>query len=68
MIGDGDRLGQVQRWFEFRLVDEATEPTPDGREFGAWQWVDTDWLIGQIVDWRRGAYERGLARGPTRDR
>jgi putative (di)nucleoside polyphosphate hydrolase len=63
IIGSGDRLGQVQRWFEFRLRDEATEPTPDGREFSAWRWVDTDWLIEQIVGFRRGAYERGLGGG-----
>ena len=54
------RLGQVHRWFTFRMLDESTEPTPDGREFGAWQWVDVAWLIDQVVPFRRVAYERAL--------
>lgn len=69
VIGSGDRLGQAQRWFEFRLLDDTTEPIPDGREFSAWRWVDTGWLIEQIVGFRRRAYERGLRDGgPARVR
>lgn len=56
----GKRLGQAQRWFTFRVDDDTTEPTPDGDEFVAWKWVDRDWLIDQIVDFRRGPYERVL--------
>jgi putative (di)nucleoside polyphosphate hydrolase len=54
------RLGQAQRWFVFRIRHDSVEPTPDGVEFGAWQWVDPQWLIDQVVEFRRPAYERVL--------
>ena len=50
------RLGQVHRWFLFRMLDETTEPTPDGREFRAWRWVEPEWLIDQVVPFRRPGY------------
>jgi len=56
----GKRMGQAQRWFTFRLIDDATEPTPDGEEFVDWKWVRPDWLTEQIVEFRRAAYERVL--------
>lgn len=62
-IANGRRLGQAQRWFRFRLLDDATEPKPDGREFGAWRWVDRQWLIDNVIEFRRRTYRRGLARG-----
>ena len=55
-----DRLGQVQRWFLFQAAHESIEPMPDGREFVAWQWVEPDWLVGHVPDWRRDAYQRVL--------
>jgi putative (di)nucleoside polyphosphate hydrolase len=60
VVAGGNRLGQVQRWFFFRLRDATTEPSPDGREFGAWRWADTSWLIRQVVPFRRPAYEAVL--------
>jgi putative (di)nucleoside polyphosphate hydrolase len=57
-----NRLGQAQRWFVFRVRHDLVEPTPDGVEFRAWQWVDPQWLIDQVVEFRRPAYERVLAR------
>ena len=54
------RLGQVQRWFVFRVRDDTVEPTPDGIEFGAWRWVEPRWLVDQVVEFRRPAYERVL--------
>ena len=57
-------MGQVQRWFTFRLHDDAIEPCPDGSEFVAWQWVERRWLIDNVVAFRRPAYER--VRGATR--
>lgn len=54
-------IGQVQRWFHVRLVDETVEPTPDGSEFTAWRWVDPGWLLAHVVEFRRLAYRRGLA-------
>lgn len=56
----GKRFGQAQRWFTFRVRDEAVVPTPDGEEFVAWKWVSREWLVDQIVEFRRGAYERVL--------
>ena len=53
-------IGQVQRWFTFRLVDDATEPSPDGSEFVAWQWVEPAWLTHHVIDFRRAVYERVL--------
>jgi putative (di)nucleoside polyphosphate hydrolase len=53
-------IGQVQRWFTFRLRDDAIEPRPDGSEFVAWQWVDRQWLIDHVVPFRRAAYQRVL--------
>jgi len=54
------RLGQVQRWFTMQLVDPATQPTPDGLEFRGWKWVEPQWLIDNVTEWRRGPYERVL--------
>ena len=58
--GRRDRLGQAQKWFLFQASDEALEPTPDGREFVAWQWVEPEWLIAHVPDWRSDAYQRVL--------
>lgn len=60
VVEGGARLGQVHRWFLFRILDEAIEPTPDGREFRAWRWVEPDWLIEQVVPFRRPGYTRVL--------
>ena len=57
----GHRLGQAQRWFFFRVVDDAVEPTPDGIEFSTWRWVDRDWLIAQVVEFRRPSYHKVLS-------
>jgi putative (di)nucleoside polyphosphate hydrolase len=56
----GKRLGQAQRWFTFRVFDDDVEPAPDGVEFVSWKWADTDWLIDQVVEFRRPSYERVL--------
>lgn len=56
----GKRLGQVQRWFTFRVRADDVEPTPDGHEFGAWRWVTRAWMLDHVVEFRRPAYRRGL--------
>lgn len=61
VVGRGDRLGQVHRWFFFRTIDGGAEPTPDGREFSAWRWADVPWLVGQVIAFRRRGYERMLS-------
>jgi putative (di)nucleoside polyphosphate hydrolase len=60
VTGDGARLGQVHRWFFFRALDEDVRPTPDGHEFRAWRWVDPEWLIDQVVPFRRPSYTKVL--------
>ncbi|SRR6056297_312557 len=58
--GEGRRLGQIQRWYTFRVRGDGIEPTPDGVEFVAWKWVEPPWLIDQVVAFRRDAYRRVL--------
>ena len=58
--GQHHRIGQVQRWFLFDAHHPDIEPTPDGVEFQAWRWATTDWILGQLVEWRRPVYQRVL--------
>ena len=53
-------IGQVQRWFTFRIADDGIEPAPDGSEFTDWQWVDRAWVIANVVGFRHQAYRRVL--------
>jgi putative (di)nucleoside polyphosphate hydrolase len=55
-------IGQVQRWYTFRVIDEAVEPQPDGSEFTSWRWVDRQWLIDHVVPFRAQAYATVLRR------
>ena len=55
-------IGQVQRWFTFRVHDDTVEPTPDGSEFTSWKWVEGAWLMRHVVGFRRPAYELVLGR------
>ena len=57
---NGRRRGQVQKWFLFDALDAGITPVPDGREFVAWRWVDPDWLVANVTEWRRAAYQRVL--------
>ena len=54
------RLGQAQRWFFIDVIDDDVAPSPDGVEFVAWKWVTASWLIEQVVEFRRGSYQRVL--------
>ena len=58
--GVHQRIGQVQRWFLFDALSPDVEPTPDGREFVAWRWVEPEWLVEHVAPWRRPPYERVL--------
>lgn len=60
VVADGARLGQVQRWYFFRPRGDDVEPTPDGREFTDWRWVETAWLVDHVAAFRRPAYEAAL--------
>jgi putative (di)nucleoside polyphosphate hydrolase len=54
------RMGQVQRWFTFRVLSDDVEPVPDGVEFTSWKWATREWLVEQVVDFRRPSYQRVL--------
>ena len=56
-------IGQVQRWFTFRINDDSIEPAPDGSEFTSWRWVDRNWLIDHVIGFRQPAYRRVLGTG-----
>ena len=54
------RIGQVQRWFTFKVKHADVEPIPDGVEFTGWKWVKREWLVDEVVDFRRPSYRRVL--------
>ena len=56
----GSRLGQAHRWFRFRVLDDAVEPTPDGVEFGAWQWMAPVELVRLTAPFRQHGYSTVL--------
>ena len=51
------RLGQAHRWFLFEAMRSDITPTPDGREFVAWQWVTREWMLENAVGFRKAGYE-----------
>ena len=57
---NGERLGQVHRWFFFEPLRDDVVPTPDGTEFSAWQWMNPDALIDGVVEFRRRPYRQVL--------
>lgn len=57
------RMGQVQRWFTFRALDDDVEPEPDGVEFVSWKWVSREWLVENAVDFRQPSYRLVLLDG-----
>lgn len=61
--GNGRRLGQAQRWYTFRARSDDVVPTPDQVEFVDWKWAGVDWLVEQVVDFRREAYRCVLQLG-----
>jgi putative (di)nucleoside polyphosphate hydrolase len=63
VVAGGARMGQVHRWFFFEPLRDDIVAVPDGREFGAWQWVTVDWLVHQVAAFRRATYVQVLGRG-----
>ena len=55
------RLGQAHKWFLFDALRADIIPTPDDREFVAWQWATREWLIDNVVEFRRPGYATVLA-------
>ena len=58
----GKRLGQAQRWYHFQVLSDDVVPNPDQVEFTAWKWVDPDWLLDHVVEFRRDAYHSVIPR------
>jgi putative (di)nucleoside polyphosphate hydrolase len=56
----GRRRGQVHKWFLFDATSPHIRPEPDGTEFVAWSWVEPQWLVDHVPEWRRVAYQRVL--------
>lgn len=56
----GRVIGQVHRWFFFEVATPTTVPVPDHEEFRDWRWASTEWLVGNVAEMRRAAYERAL--------
>ena len=55
------RLGQAHRWFLFDAMRADVTPTPDGKEFVAWQWVTREWMLEHAVDFRKPGYQLVLS-------
>ncbi len=51
------RLGQAHRWFLFDATHGDVVPTPDGSEFVSWQWVTREWMLENVVGFRKAGYE-----------
>jgi putative (di)nucleoside polyphosphate hydrolase len=51
--------GQVQKWFLFRLDDDALVQPPQGEdmEFSGYRWVAIDEAVECVVDFKRPVYE-----------
>ena len=54
------RRGQVQRWFLFDALSRRRRADARRQRVRAWQWVEPEWLIDHVLDWRRDAYRRVL--------
>lgn len=54
------RLGQVHRWFFFEPRREPIVPTPDGREFRDWTWIEPAELVERVVEFRKAPYRQVL--------
>ncbi len=51
-------IGQVQKWFVCRLIDDLAGIYPDQVEFDAFKWVSLDEMVAHAIDFRRSIYEQ----------
>ena len=51
-------LGQVQKWFVCRQIDDLAVVRPDQVEFDAFRWVSLDEMVVHAADFRRSIYEQ----------
>ncbi len=59
----GRYRGQEQKWFLMRFTgaDREIDITLHDQEFSEWRWMPVDELIGNIVPFKRGTYEKVIA-------
>lgn len=62
-IWKGRYRGQEQKWYLLRFhgTDKDVNLETDHPEFTAWQWMDADRLVENIVPFKRAVYEQVLA-------
>lgn len=56
--------GQKQHWFLLQLKgaeEDIALDAGDKPEFDGWRWVSYWYPVGQVVDFKRGVYQRALA-------
>jgi len=57
--------GQKQVWFLLELTDDDSavdlKAGPETPEFDSWRWVEADHAIDNIVDFKRGVYQKALS-------
>lgn len=56
--------GQKQVWFLLELADKDSavdlNAGPETPEFDGWRWVDVDYAINNIVDFKRDVYQKAI--------
>jgi putative (di)nucleoside polyphosphate hydrolase len=59
----GRYRGQMQKWFLFRFhgTDADIDITTHEQEFSEWKWMDVDTLLGNIVPFKQGVYDKVIA-------
>ena len=60
VVGTGKRLGQVHRWFEFRVRDETSSRSPTAASSGPGSGSSARWLVDHVVTFKRAGYARVL--------
>jgi len=56
-------VGQKQKWFLLKMLDEDSAVSVDGTatpEFDFWEWVSYWYPLGQVVAFKRDVYRRAM--------
>ena len=58
-------IGQKQIWFLLQLLDDDScvdlKSGVESPEFDRWRWVDTDFVLENIVEFKRSVYKKALS-------
>ena len=55
--GEKGQRGQAHRWFLFDAIRPDIVPSVDNEEFVAWKWETRDWILANVVEFRRHCYD-----------